>query len=313
MSASTKAKALSEGEAHEISRSRPLVSVGVPVFNGERFLERALRSLLTQTLADFELIISDNASTDGTREICERLEEEDSRVRYIRQRENIGAPKNWNFVVHEATGEFFKWSSANDFCAPCMLARCVEELRADPGLVLCYGRTQLVSEYDELLEEVQEEGEYGGARPSDRFEAVCTQLTMNNAQQGVIRLEALRRTGLDRMYVGGDLALMAELALLGRFRLVPEVLLYRRWGERTFTALASSLEITRVYYPRAKRPMQFYRGRRYLDYLTSIRRAPIPGAEKVCSCGCVLRMATVNRDKLWKELRTALRSLKPGS
>jgi glycosyltransferase involved in cell wall biosynthesis len=307
MNASAKLEAPSEIEASRMSRGPPLVSVGVPVFNGERFLERALRSLLAQTLTDFELIISDNASTDGTREICERLGEEDPRVRYIRQRKNIGAPKNWNVVVHEATGEFFKWASANDFCAPSMLARCVGELRADPGLVLCYGRTRLVDENDELLEEVQEGATYEDERPSDRFKAVCTRLGMNNAQQGVIRVEALHRTGLDRMYPGGDIALTAELALLGRFLLLPEVLMFRRWSKGTFTAMLSPLERQRIYDPGVDKPMAFLRGRLYLDYLASVHRAPMTAAEKRRAYRCVLRIARANRGNLWQECLSALR------
>ena len=128
-------------------------------------------------------------------------------------------------------------------------------------------------------EEVKGEGDHGGRRPSQRFEAVYTQLTMNNAQQCLIRLNALRRTALDRMYRAGvGLVLMAELALLGPLPLLPEVLMYRRWSAQPFTAMASSVERHRVYNPRATKPIWFYRSRRNLDYLMSVGRAPIhPG------------------------------------
>src|SRR5688572_28337892 len=94
----------------------PLVSIGLPVYNGERFLSEALDSLLGQTLADFELIVSDNASTDRTAEICLAYAARDARVRYVRQQTNIGAIRNWNFVARQARGQYFKWASANDFC-----------------------------------------------------------------------------------------------------------------------------------------------------------------------------------------------------
>jgi glycosyltransferase involved in cell wall biosynthesis len=97
----------------------PLVSVGLPVYNGERYLSRALDSILEQSLSDFELIISDNASSDTTEAICRDYARRDPRIRYVRQRENLGAPRNWNFVVHEARGRYFKWASASDYCA-CM-------------------------------------------------------------------------------------------------------------------------------------------------------------------------------------------------
>ena len=110
----------------------PLVSIGVFVYNGERFLAQQLDSLLGQTLRDFELIISDNASTDRTAEICREYEARDARVRYIRQPANIGAPRNWNFVAHQARGQYFLGASANDFYDARMLEKCVAALAADP-------------------------------------------------------------------------------------------------------------------------------------------------------------------------------------
>jgi hypothetical protein len=96
--------------------SAPRVSIGLPVYNGEAFLEHTLASLLGQSFSDLELIISDNASTDATAEICREFASRDPRVRYFRQPRNRGAAFNWNFVVHQARGEFFKWASANDYC-----------------------------------------------------------------------------------------------------------------------------------------------------------------------------------------------------
>lgn len=92
----------------------PRVSIGLPVFNGERFLAEAVESLLAQGFRDFELIISDNASTDRTGEICRRMAERDPRIRYLRQVRNIGAPANFTHVFDEARGDFFMWAAADD-------------------------------------------------------------------------------------------------------------------------------------------------------------------------------------------------------
>jgi glycosyltransferase involved in cell wall biosynthesis len=92
----------------------PSVSIGMPVFNGESFIREALDSLLTQTFTDFELIISDNASTDGTEAISREYAERDARIRYVRQPENMGALKNFQFVLEEAVGEYFMWAAADD-------------------------------------------------------------------------------------------------------------------------------------------------------------------------------------------------------
>jgi glycosyltransferase involved in cell wall biosynthesis len=90
------------------------VSIGMPVFNGEKFIREALDSLLAQTFTDFELIISDNASTDGTEAICREYAATDARIRYVRQVKNLGAIANFKFVLDEAVGEYFMWAAADD-------------------------------------------------------------------------------------------------------------------------------------------------------------------------------------------------------
>ncbi len=123
----------------------PLVSVGLPVYNGGTSLRTALDSLLAQTLTNLELIVADNASNDATADICAEYARRDVRVRVHRHRENIGAPGNWNFVAHQARGTYFKWASASDLCAPTFLERCVAVLEAEPDVVLCFPRTEFVS------------------------------------------------------------------------------------------------------------------------------------------------------------------------
>jgi glycosyltransferase involved in cell wall biosynthesis len=281
---------------------RPLVSIGVPVYNADRFLKRALDSLLGQTLSDFELIISDNASTDGTQAIGEDYARRDRRVRYIRQPTNLGAPRNWNVVAREARGVFFKWASGSDYCAPVMLEKCVAAMQADGAVVLCYGRTQLVDEHEQPLEVYESDLAFDEDRPSERFARVSALMALNNAQCGVIRRDSLRLTRLDRLYPSGDMALMAELSLYGKFRLVPEVLLFRRQSTGTFTSMLTPLERQRVYDPGAKAPMAFIRGRRHLDNIVSIARAPVPAVEKFRAYRSELRQLRWDRVHLWREL-----------
>ena len=108
--------------------NKPRVSIGMPVFNGENYLAEALDSLLTQTFSDFELIISDNASTDKTEEICRAYAVRDQRIRYFRNQENLGASRNYNRVFELSSGEYFKWAAHDDLCAPEFLGRCVDVL-----------------------------------------------------------------------------------------------------------------------------------------------------------------------------------------
>lgn len=93
---------------------RHSVSIGMPVFNGEKFVREALDSLMGQTFTDFELIISDNASTDATEPICRSYACHDSRIRYIRQPVNLGALPNFQFVLNKASGEYFMWAACDD-------------------------------------------------------------------------------------------------------------------------------------------------------------------------------------------------------
>lgn len=288
--------------------ARPLVSIGVPVYNSARHLREALDSLLNQTLADFELIISDNASTDDTRAICEEYVKRDARIRCIRQARNIGAPRNWNFVVHEARGEFFKWASGNDYCAPTMLERCIEAMRHEPTVVLCYGRTQLIDESAKPIGLYEKDIAVPDIRASDRFERVRRELSMNNAQQGVIRSAVLRRTGLDRPYPNGDMALMAELALYGRFLLLPDVLLYRRQSPGTITALRSPADVQRIFNPEARTPMKLVLARFHWDHFVGVGRAPISVREKLRAWGHSVRHAVWDRSKLWREICSLVRS-----
>src|SRR6266852_7405967 len=126
--------------------STPLVSVGLYVYNGERFLEEALDSILNQTFTDFELIISDNASTDRTGEIAEAHAERDDRIRYYRSEKNMGAGWNIRRVYELAAGKYFKQAAADDLLEPDFLRRCVDILESDPDCVVVYARTKEIDE-----------------------------------------------------------------------------------------------------------------------------------------------------------------------
>src|SRR5215470_10109303 len=122
----------------------PRLSVGLPVYNGEAYLAESLDALLGQTYEDFELIISDNASTDGTADISQGYVKQDARVRYYRQPRNVGLAPNHNFVVEQARGELFKWASNDDLYARDLLERCVDALDKQPEVVLAHSWTAMI-------------------------------------------------------------------------------------------------------------------------------------------------------------------------
>lgn len=280
----------------------PEVSIGMPVYNGEKFLAQALDSLLAQTLTDFELIISDNGSTDATEEICCNYARRDPRIRYIRHPVNRGATWNWNYVVHEARGEFLKWASANDYCDPRMLERCVEALRSDPQVVLSYPLTVFVDE-DGAQERYLKDIDVIEERPSDRFVRIRAFLEMNNAQSGVIRLSALRRTQLERSYAHGDMIMMAELALYGKYRLVQEPLFFRRVDRDSMSRHLAQADLQRFLAPKRNPRFALQSIRQHLDSAWSVLRASIGVREKARALTYVLKRAYWERHGIFGDIR----------
>ncbi len=166
----------------------------MPVYNAAEHLRGAVESILNQTLTDFELVISDNASTDETEDICRDYMRRDRRVRYFRNPRNLGASDNYTAVFGYSRGRYFKWSSGNDSCAPEFLSRCAQVLDDNPDVVLAYPRTRLFETMVEEFEEYEEGLDLQQERPSDRFRAFLNWRGLNNAMNGVIRSSALRRT-----------------------------------------------------------------------------------------------------------------------
>lgn len=207
----------------------PILSLAMPVRNGERFIEQAVKSIRVQSFADFELIILDNASTDATPAICRRLAREDPRIRYVRNAVDIGAGANFNRGVELASGELFKWCAHDDVISLAFLEQCIRALSAEPSAVTAYGR----------LVGIGEDGRNTGyverpLTPPDRvsaarrFKMLMYRQGLDAAIFGIHRRSALLSSSLHLPYYGSDCALLAELALLGPFVHVPKAVLFSR-------------------------------------------------------------------------------------
>lgn len=205
------------------------VSIGLPVCNGQNYMGDAIRSILAQDFTDFELIISDNASTDATQDIARGFAAQDNRVRYHRNPINLGPEGNFNQAFRLARGRYFKWAAHDDLVEPGFLGKCVAVLEADSSVVLCQSLARIIDENDDEI------GVYDGALAGavspdlvDRFRALVMARHLCTELFGVIRSDALRKTQLLDLYYGADRALLLELAMLGRFAQVPEVLFANR-------------------------------------------------------------------------------------
>jgi glycosyltransferase involved in cell wall biosynthesis len=209
------------------------VSIGLPVYNGEKYLRESVESILAQTYPDFELIISDNASTDTTELTCWEYAKSDPRVRYLRNDTNLGAAPNFNKVFDLSAGEYFKWAAHDDVLAPEFLSRCVDVLDQNQDVVLCYTRVKIIDENSAFEVDYNPGPDTNSPRSSERFRNLILRPEYAVQQMGLIRANVLRKTVGHGSYPSSDEVLLAELGLMGRFYEVPERLFfYRRHPEQ---------------------------------------------------------------------------------
>ena len=198
-----------------------LVSIGMPVFNGDRYLRNALNCLLSQDFVDFEIVISDNASTDRTEEICLEYAENDARIVYLRNATNIGAAANFNQTFEMSRGKYFMWAAHDDEWAPTYLKQCVELLGEHPSAVLASSEIDYIDEEGaSVAAGFAPRIDTLGMTVSERLHEVIRRYGWFDIY-GLIRRDALAATQLYRNKLGGDVLLTFELLLHGDFVIAP--------------------------------------------------------------------------------------------
>lgn len=220
-----------------LKNSAPRVSLGMPVFNGERYIEESLVALLEQTYEDFEIVICDNASTDGTEEICRAYAEKDDRIHYFRNRSNYGYVHNFNSVFRLSRGEYFKWCSSDDVCDPTYIERAVGLLDGDPSIVLVFSLPVGIDENGRRLPylpgQINDKDWPDSVSSSDpvvRFRKLVRHIWwVDAAFYGLMRADVLEQTSLHRAQRSGDQLLVTEMSLKGRLVEIPEELFFSRY------------------------------------------------------------------------------------
>jgi glycosyltransferase involved in cell wall biosynthesis len=194
----------------------PAVSIGMPVYNAEEYLPAAIGAILAQDFRDFELIISDNASTDRSAEICEGFARRDSRIRFVRQARNRGATANFRFVLDEARAPLFMWAAADDVRSPDFLSRTVEALRRRPDAIAANCRTRF--ENGAFERKRMGDGPIEHDDPAQRVLAFFGYWHANGRYYSLFRREALMRNQAlrDEEYLASDWAIVLELLKLGK-------------------------------------------------------------------------------------------------
>jgi glycosyltransferase involved in cell wall biosynthesis len=205
---------------------KPLVTIGVVIYNEGRFIRETIDSLLAQDYEDLEIIFCDNCSTDESADICRAAAEADARVRYIRHEKNIGAPANSIFALGQARGDYFMWAAGHDIWAPDLISKCVTALEKNPGSAIAYGTSTWLDIEGNELDKASGWYDTRGMDPMLRFFFAF----WGNAHPilGVIRTRYLR--DLPRIFtcIGADQILLTELALRGDFIHVPDTSWCRR-------------------------------------------------------------------------------------
>jgi glycosyltransferase involved in cell wall biosynthesis len=279
----------------------------MPTFNAAATIGTAIESLLAQTFGDIELVVSDNASTDGTWDIIGEYMQRDRRVRGVRQVRNIGANANYCAVVQVARGRYFKWASSNDWCAPQFLQACVQCLAGETDVVMVAPRTRLFESVVERHTDYQGDIACMHPNPADRFIHVGSQLALNNVMNGVVRLDALRATRLIEHYPGADVVLVGHLALMGKIALLDERLFYRRMDAATATRMMSAAAVLRHHYPDETWRSRLPAWRLALGWLRVALSAPVPMGERWRAVQWVARMTYWNRARMAHDLLDLLR------
>lgn len=281
---------------------RPRVSIAVPVYNGEPFIGEALESIAAQTFGDYEVIISDNASQDGTEGICRAYAARDSRVRYVRNERNIGLARNFQQLVRLASGEYFKLANADDVSDPRLVGECVAVLDAHPEAVLSYGKSVLIDPEGKPLRPYHDGLDVREPRAAERFRFVSERAGLVNLLQGVIRTAALRRTGMLGTFTASDMVLVSELSLHGQFHELPEVLFYRRLHPAALSSVTSAEGLQGVWDPLREKTERLLAWHHYAATARAVARAPIALTEKLVLFGWLGRKAVTARRQLLLEL-----------
>jgi glycosyltransferase involved in cell wall biosynthesis len=219
------------------------VSIGLPLYNSEKFIHKKLDSLLEQTFTDFEIIISDNASTDLTSKICEEYAKKDKRICYFQQNKNMGAWWNYNFVLQKAKYEYFLWSSADDIMLPQFLEETVKILESDKKIACSISKIRLFGEATDVLEikpndsmikkkikKIKKEFGYLNTFPASgpyekRVKQYIKNMLHNQIFYGVFRTNQIRQAYITDSFLLNEGCIMLNILKFGELFVVDKVLM----------------------------------------------------------------------------------------
>jgi glycosyltransferase involved in cell wall biosynthesis len=227
-----------------MATGKPLVSVGMPVYNEAQWIRQSLDALLAQTFGDFELIISDNASTDGTWDILQEYAK-DSRIVLYHQLETLGAMVHFQFVLEQASGDYFMWASGHDLWSASLLQALVGEMQANPDVVLCAPHGILIDEEGRPIRSFDDAIDTRAAKSAaGRVLALRRQMGRGNAFYGLYRRHILMQTLPWLKIVASDNIILIRIASWGQITTNQSAQWFRRKNRQETSQLASQRRVT---------------------------------------------------------------------
>ena len=292
--------------------TNPLVSVAMPVYNGEPYIADAIRCVLNQTYNHLELVISDNASTDNTEQICREFAEKDDRVVYVRNSSNIGAAKNYNQAFRRTSGPYFRWHNADDLCSSRLHELCLAVLMDNPDTVLCYGKTVIINGEGKVIEDYDDNLHLRQEKASDRFKAFFKQVGLTNVIYGLMRRSAMEKTMLmgNGTFFASDNNFMAEMSLFGKFYELSEPLFSRRMHMQASTLACKSDDLLQTFWQGRSQAFVLPHWKKDIAYLKAVYNAPIDPDQKILLSAFLSRHMLRHHKKLLKDLVQEIYRLK---
>ncbi len=291
-----------------VNAPRAPIAVGLPVRNGENYIREAIESILAQSFGDFRLIIADNASTDGTEEICRGYERRDPRVAYHRHPENIGAAPNFNFAFTAARSRYFKWCAHDDVLGPDFLRLCYEEMEDDPRISVAHTLTVMINKDGVVVGTYDDQIPLDGDTATERFTRV---LWVDHFTEiwGLMRSDIIRDTRLYRSYVGSDRTFLAEMLLRGRIAYIQEYQSFRRQHPDCYSfRVRSHAEKIRWFDPTASVNPAASSAAKITHSVEAVARAPLTQSQRIACLRAVSAWA-VRRG--WEHVHKPPRRYRP--
>lgn len=294
-----------------MSSALPKVSIGLAVYNGERYLGLTIDSILAQTYRDFELIISDNCSTDRSADICRRYAGQDSRVRFFPSEANRGAAWNFRRVFELARGPYFRWAPADDIFAPESVAACVAVLDANADAVLCYPKTILIDGAGAVIRPYDDNLDLRAESAVERYRTAARQIGLVNVIYGLMRTDKVRQTRLFGHYPGADMAFVLELTLYGKFIEIDRPLFYRRMHEQASSSMKSAPQLQAYLDPSRKGRLASPLWQGFSDRVAAVLRGPSTLTERIQLLYFLFRDMVASRDAYLSDLVAIARAVMP--